>query len=105
MLKNYVFFYKNIKVIKIDSTSVVIEAQKALYNVLCKYKMNLNCGLKEKLSEKEYRDIIEHHGIKNQNNLSDIEIKEDFNKIIKATLKALVDQLDSLVGINFFNEV
>ena len=71
-----------------------MEAQKALYNILCEYKMNLNFGLKEKLTDMEYRDIFESHDIKPENDEGN---NKNFEKIIKATLKALLDQLDSLV--------
>jgi hypothetical protein len=56
--------------------------------------MNLNFGLKEKLTDMEYRDIFESHDIKPENDEGN---KKNFEKIIKATLKALLDQLDSLV--------
>ena len=56
--------------------------------------MNLNFGLKEKLTDMEYRDIFESHDIKPENDEGN---NKNFEKIIKATLKALLDQLDSLV--------
>jgi hypothetical protein len=71
-----------------------MEAQKALYNILCEYKLNLNFGLKEKLTDMEYRDISKSHDIKPENDEGN---NKNFEKIIKATLKALLDQLDSLV--------
>ena len=42
----------------------------------------------------EYRDIFESHDIKPENDEGN---NKNFEKIIKATLKALLDQLDSLV--------